>query len=119
MSLDIGVGVDIEDIERFRGLKRSKDGAFLVKIFTERELDYCFSKEDAGPHLAARYAGKEAVIKVLAGLNVKGVGFREIEIARGRGAPKVRLKGIYQIKVSLSLSHCDDKAVALAVAIEE
>jgi len=60
---NIGIGVDIEDVNRFTKLGGNK--AFLKKVFTQNELDYCFSKKVAAPHLAVRYAGKEAVVKAL------------------------------------------------------
>jgi holo-[acyl-carrier protein] synthase len=60
---NFGIGVDIESIERFVKLDRAKDSRFLAKIFTEKELDYCFKYKSPAEHLAVRYAGKEAVIK--------------------------------------------------------
>ena len=43
---NIEIGTDIIDIKRFQNEKYSKDNNFLKKIFTKKELDYCFSKND-------------------------------------------------------------------------
>jgi len=62
---NVGVGVDIESISRFRKKISESPNIFFSKVFTERELEYCHSKIDPAPHLAARYTGKEAVIKAI------------------------------------------------------
>jgi holo-[acyl-carrier protein] synthase len=111
-----GIGVDIEGIARFRKLDRKRHSAFFSKVFTHKELDYCFSKPDAAQHLAARFAGKEAVIKALSGLGKKHPGHAKIEIARRKdGAPSVRLP-LKGVRVAISLSHARDAAIAFAVA---
>jgi len=47
-----------------------------------------------------------------------GVNYRDIEIINDKnGAPTVRINkaGFLDLKMQLSLSHCKDKAIALAV----
>lgn len=117
----LGVGTDIESIKRFRKLSYAKDHIFLNKIFTKNELDYCFSKTDAAHHLAARFVGKESIFKALTGIGKNKINYRDIEIINNKnGVPEVRLnkKKLDYLKVNLSLSHCEDKAVAFAVVIE-
>lgn len=119
---DIGVGVDIEDIARFRKLDRGKNSSFLNKIFTREELDYCFSKGEAAPSLTARYAGKEAVVKALSGIGKEIINYKEIEIlSNDIGAPIVKINNrkFRDILINISLSHCNDKAVAFAVTVKK
>lgn len=52
---DFSIGVDIEPSLRFRDLDRKESGNFLTKIFTEKEMNYCFSKKAPAQHLAARF----------------------------------------------------------------
>ena len=59
----MGLGVDIEDIDRFRKLDLYEDKGFFSKIYTGDEISYCFSKDSPAQHLAVRFAGKEAVVK--------------------------------------------------------
>ena len=116
----LGIGTDIESIDRFREMKLS-DNPFLNKAFTKNELDYCLSKENPAPHLAARYAGKEAVIKALNGAGKSNAGCEGIEILNNPdGTPIVRLhdNNPNKLKVLISLSHCEDKALAFAVVMQ-
>ena len=118
---NLGVGTDIESIGRFRKLDYSENNSLLNKVFTQNELAYCFSKEKAAPHLAARYAGKEAVVKALASIGKANLSYKEIEISNDKtGVPRVRINGtdFHNLRVYLSLSHCKDKAIAFAIAME-
>lgn len=114
---NFGIGVDIESIDRFRNI----DNSFLNKIFTKNEIDYCFSKENAAPYLAVRYAGKEAVVKALSSIGKLKLNYKEIEILNDeKGVPMVRNDniGFHNLQVYLSLSHCKDKAIAFATVME-
>jgi len=117
---NFGIGVDIEDIRRFRKLNPDSDKGFLNRVFTKNELEYCFSKEDAAPHLTARYTGKEAVIKALSGICKPKLDYKDIEIFNNtNGVPMVKLKNkdFNKFGIKISLSHCKDKAVAFAIVI--
>jgi holo-[acyl-carrier protein] synthase len=113
-----GVGVDIESIERFARLNRAENSRFLAKIFTGKEQDYCFSYKSPAEHLAARYAGKEAVVKAMASIGKTELAYRDIEILNDGGeVPRVTInKADYSgMDVKISLAHCEDKAIAFAV----
>jgi holo-[acyl-carrier protein] synthase len=117
---NIGIGVDIENISRFQGLTIEKDASFLNKIFTEKELDYCFSLGNPAQHLAARYAGKEAVIKALSTLERANLNYKEIEIVNdSRGIPcaSIRKKDAANLKILISLSHSQEAAVAFTIVV--
>lgn len=110
---NIFIGVDIESVSRFKGLDRKKDKNFLDKIFTEKEMDYCFSKKEPSQYLSVRFAAKEAIIKAINSLKGKASILDKIEIGNDmNGIPLVNLKG-YNIKISLS--HCEDKAIAFVI----
>ena len=119
LSNNLGVGVDIESINRFEEVKLVKDEIFLNKIYTEEEIDYCFSKKNPAQHLAARFAGKEAVVKALNCLEYRFSDFKKIEISNNQdGVPIVRINqpDFKNMSIIISLSHCEDKAIAFAVA---
>jgi len=115
---DMGIGVDIELVGRF---KDAKDRRLLERMFTKGELGYCLAKANPERHLAARYAAKEAVYKALSCLDgkmVEGLSFRNIEVVNDEnGTPRVRFqnRALQGIRVQISLSHCDDTAVAFAI----
>ncbi len=114
------VGTDIVDVKRIGRLIGDK--RFVEKIFSGEEIRYCRPKKNAAQHFAVRFAAKEAVWKALGHvLNGKGIAHREICVRRtASGQPTVkfssRLKN-YENKISLSLSHTKDHAVAVAIYI--
>ncbi len=117
--MDIFVGVDCEDISRFKDLNRSN--AFMRKIFSENEIETCLKKQNPAQHFAARFAGKEAIIKAFSSAGKK-ISINQIEIVNDdSGAPVVNLhkEGLESIEVKLSLSHCYSLAVASAIVIEK
>ena len=114
----VGIGVDIEDISRFQGLTVEKDASFLNKLFTEKELNYCFSAGNPAEHLAARYAGKEAIIKALSQLERFEADYRDIEIVNDKmGIPGARVlkEGFVGLDILLSLSHSKETAIAFTI----
>lgn len=61
----IGIGTDIIEVARVREAAARWGERFLRRVFTDRELAYCFKRNDPHPHLAARFAAKEALIKAV------------------------------------------------------
>ena len=111
--MKMAVGVDIEDIERFKG----KSEAFLNRIFTEKERQYCSSKSKSTEPYAVRFCAKEAVIKALNSMGIHQPEFKEIEIYNNEnGCPFVKLPKKYEnFQVDVSLSHDKTKAIAFVV----
>jgi len=115
---NFAVGTDIETISRFRKFNNNINDPFLTKVFTKGELTYCLSTKNPAQHLAVRYAGKEATIKALGGLGKKNLEYKDIEIIRAdNGVPKLSFtnKNMAAINVSISLSHCQDYAIATVI----
>ena len=114
------VGVDIVEIPRIKKAVERLGKRFLHRVYTEPELRQCREKP---PSLAARFAGKEAVMKAL-GTGAKGISWREIEIlAEASGKPLVHLHGKARDKadalgldeLAISLSDSDEYAIAFVV----
>ena len=117
-------GVDLVEIERFQGAVRRHGERFLRRVFTEQELQIAGQNPAS---LAARFAAKEAVSKAL-GTGIGLVGWREIEVLRGPDhQPVLHLHGAAAQRAdeqglktwSVSLSHTQMYAVAVAVALGE
>ena len=118
----IGIGTDIEEVRRFENLRDPAFAAFLRKNFTPTELDYCLLKEAPAPHLAARFAAKEAVIKALYSLNITHIFYPSIEILNDdRGVPYVRINTdkTEKLNIKASLSHSSEIALAFCIIILE
>ncbi len=111
------IGIDIVEIARIEGAIARWGESFLQRVYTESELRLYHKKPSS---LAARFAGKEAVIKALS-LRGKRIGWREIEIlSEPNGKPSVHLHGKAQNQakdlgldsLAISLSHSREYAIA-------
>ena len=114
----MAIGVDIEDIERFKG--KSED--FLHRVFTPLELEYCLKFSKPESHLTARFCAKEAVVKALTALDIENVPYNKIEVFHNeKQCPQIRiLKQIEKnIVFQVSLSHDRTKAIAFVTAEEQ
>ncbi|MDH4262511.1 MAG: holo-ACP synthase [Spirochaetia bacterium] len=60
-----GIGVDICDSMRIKNLLDKYQDKFLNRIFIDTEVEYCLTKSNPAPYLAARFAFKEAFFKAL------------------------------------------------------
>ncbi|PWU17058.1 MAG: holo-[acyl-carrier-protein] synthase [Candidatus Rokuibacteriota bacterium] len=122
-----GIGVDLAWVPRMRQVVERWDERFLRRVFTEDEIAYCCRRRDPIPHLAVRFAAKEATLKALGtGLSM-GVSWREMEVRRDHlEAPTMWLSGRCRdvalhkggARVLISLTHDGDYACAQAVLIE-
>lgn len=117
LTINNTVGVDIENINRFKNIALNEK--FFNKIYTKKELAYCLNKTNPPQHLAVRYCAKEAVIKALNARNIKIDDYKEIEVLnRKNGVPHVNIikKGIqHKLEINISLSHCKDIAIAFVI----
>jgi len=117
-------GVDLIEIDRIESSIARYGDRFTRRVYTEGEIAYCAGRATS---LAARFAAKEAVSKLL-GVGIQhreGVDWREIEIVSAdNGDPSVRLHGKAQRRahemglneIALSFSHTHDHAIAFVVA---
>lgn len=110
---------DVDDaIERF-------GDRYLRRVYTQRELDSCRMHDGwATWRLAARFAAKEATVKVLR--PVDGIAYHSIEVVNDAdGAPRIELSGgalaraldVGLHQLSLSVSHDGGIAVAMCAAM--
>jgi holo-[acyl-carrier protein] synthase len=89
----LGIGFDATDIPRVADVFRRYGDRFLRRVFTEREIAYCTRRRDPVPHLAGRFAAKEAAMKALGTGHSRGVLWKDIEVIRVAGPPQLRLHG--------------------------
>ena len=114
------IGVDIIEIARIERAIARWGEKFLHRVYTEPELRLYRAKPSS---LAARFAGKEAVIKSV-GAQTEGLGWRNIEIlSEPSGRPVVHLYGKAKSqaddlglnRLAISLSHSKEYAIAFVV----
>ncbi len=111
------VGVDIIEIARIRTLYERYGEKFLRRILTEAEMGQCLARPDPVASIAGRFASKEAVSKALGTGISRGLTWHSIEVLNNEaGKPLVTLHGFPGFRVSISISHDRNSAVAMAVA---
>lgn len=114
------IGTDIIEIDRVKEAVERFGERFLNRVYTPDELAIYGKRAHS---LAASFAAKEAVMKVL-GTGNRGVAWREIEVLHHEsGKPYVKLHrraleeaeklGITEIDISMSHSHVYATAVAI------
>jgi len=110
------VGIDCVDIARFDE-KAISNREFLGRIFTKDEIQYCERRAKPSQHFAARFAGKEALIKALYHYGIK-IPANQIEILNNpEGIPFVRIlnEKCKDFEIKISLSHSSEIAIAVVV----
>ncbi|KAK9251877.1 3-oxoacyl-reductase [Lipomyces tetrasporus] len=115
------IGVDVEALSAIP----IDNETFIERNYTAAEISYCTSSADPRASFAGTWCAKEAVFKSM-GVKSEGAGaaLKEIEIVRKAGKPEVVFSGSAKLKaaekgikdVSVSISHNEFQAVAVAVA---
>jgi len=118
-----GLGIDIIEVNRIRAITSRYGLRFLRRIYTQRELAYC--RTPAGEHrytsLAARFAAKEAFYKAVFPQLQQPISWQDCEVTNDDDqVPSLKLsvqlnKRLNQPQILLSLSHCENYAVAIVV----
>ena len=120
----VGLGVDLAEIARVRSLLE-RFPRFAERCFTAHEREYAFGYARPERRLAARFAGKEAVMKSL-GTGWREIHWQDVEITGG-GAPRAVLRGTAAARaealgvseVLVTVTHTDTAALVMAVAVAE
>jgi holo-[acyl-carrier protein] synthase len=122
----VGIGTDIVECLRVGRMIEEHGELFLVRVYTEREILYCRSRQRQTEQFAAHWAAKEAILKCLGLPWRRGLSWTDMEVRmEGGNRPKVMLcgaaKDIAQSErisdILLSMSHCRAYAVAHAIAV--
>lgn len=121
----VGTGIDIIEISRIRRMHHKYGDSFLKRVFSKNELSYCLDKKDPAPHLAGRFAAKEAFIKAVPLIRSRRFSLNEIEIISDDVLKKPRIKLLGKTKIAyletdegtilVSISHGKDYAVAQVI----
>ena len=99
--MKIFCGTDIIEIERIKKSIEDIGKHFLEKVYTEKEIAYCESKN------SQKYA----------------ISWKDIEVENNKqGKPCIHLKGIDNDlfeSIDISISHCKNYAVAYVVILQK
>lgn len=119
-------GIDLIECARVAGVLERHGDRFVNRILTETEREAAKRFADPVPHVAGRFAAKEAILKML-GTGLRGqISWTDIEIVNDvLGQPRVTLRGeCLRIatargidRVLLSISHTREHASASAIGV--
>ena len=124
----VGIGTDIVECLRIGRIIERHGEIFLTRVYTEREIRYCQSRQRATEQFAAYWAAKEAILKCLGLPWRRGLSWTDIEVRNdASGKPLVMLCGAArdlaeQQRISdilLTLSHCRAYATAYSIAVRD
>jgi holo-[acyl-carrier protein] synthase len=118
----LGIGIDLAEVDRVESIL-NRFPRFAERCFTPHEREYAFRFAHPAKRFAARFAGKEAVMKSL-GRGWRHIRWTDIEITGG-GQPQVNLSGkavaraeeLGVKKVLITITHTETTALVLALAM--
>jgi holo-[acyl-carrier protein] synthase len=119
-----GIGVDMVDVATLAETIKEAGDAYINRVFTPSEIEYCEQVNDSMGCYAARFAAKEAAMKALGTGWDQGVDWHDFEIVNEpSGRPTMRVRGkaeelLRERSVStvwISLSHESGFAIAQVV----
>ena len=121
----LGIGIDATDIPRVAEMFARYGDRFLHRVFTDREIAYCTRHRNPAPHLAGRFAAKEAAMKALGTGHARGVLWRDVEVVREDGPPELLLHGaaakhassLHVVRALLTITHADTLAIAQVMLV--
>ena len=113
MIKNLGIGIDIIEVSRFRKKKYEENKNFYKKIFVKSEINYCLKFKNSAERFAGKFALKEALIKSID----RKIRFSEIETSHLKSKPIVIIKKSREkYNFIASLSHENDFAVAVVIS---
>ena len=122
----LGLGCDLIEVDRVRGVMERQGERFLARVFTAEERAYCDGMKFPHKHYAARFAAKEAISKCFSTGIGKEFGWKSASVYHGdRHEPLVRLdetgaallQSLGGNRILLTLSHTEHAAMAVAAII--
>lgn len=121
--MKVKCGVDIIEVSRIEDAIENLEDKFLNRVYTEKEIEYCSSKNNMKyQHFAVRFAAKEAIFKAVSeSLEEKtDIVWTNIEILNNKaGRPYVSFINCDMEEkienIDISLSHIKEYAIANCV----
>ncbi|MFQ5517774.1 MAG: holo-ACP synthase [Acidimicrobiia bacterium] len=120
----VGIGIDLAEIARVEDLLH-RYPRFAQRCFTRHEQDYAGRFANPARRFAARFAGKEAVMKSM-GAGWRRIRWTDVEVTGG-GQPRVNLYGTAKSRaaalgvtsVLVTITHTDTDAMVMAMAVAD
>lgn len=123
----VGLGMDATEVERIADMVAQYGDRFLRRVFTDQEIAYCMRRRNPAPHLAGRFAAKEAGMKAIGTGHAFGVLWRDLEVVRRGGPPQLQFHNaagehfarLGAARALLTITHTDTLALAHVILVGE
>jgi holo-[acyl-carrier protein] synthase len=123
----VGIGTQVMECARVRGLIDQHAETFLKQVYTTREVAFCNGRKQSTEQFTALWAAKEAVFRALGTTWKRGMNWADVEVVCENGGPAevvvtgptrelMALRGAN--RVMLTMAHCRTFATATAVAVK-
>jgi holo-[acyl-carrier protein] synthase len=120
----LGLGIDISEVTRIEAAIERHGRAFLERVFTPAEIEYCERYRNRFERYAGRFAAKEAGMKALGTGWRGGIRWVDFEVTRlpsgqptlalhGKARELAERKGVERI--ALSITHSGNTALAQVI----
>ncbi len=121
----IGMGTQVLECVRVRGLIERHGERFLHSVFTASEIAYCNGRKQTTEHFAALWAAKEAVLRSMGLTWQPGMSWTEVEIVAAPDGPRVVVRGALREEADkrrvgrflLAMARCRGFATATVLAL--
>jgi holo-[acyl-carrier protein] synthase len=121
----VGLGMDATDVPRIAEAYERYGDRFLQRVFTDQEIAYCLRRKNPAPHLAGRFAAKEAGMKAIGTGHAFGVLWRDLEVVRQSGPPQLQFHNaaarhfarLGARRALLTITHTDTLALAHVILL--
>src|SRR6186713_2340765 len=121
----VGLGMDATEIDRIAETFKRYGERFLRRVFTDQEIAYCMRRRNPAPHLAGRFAAKEAGMKAIGTGHAFGVLWRDLEVVRQSGPPQLQFHNaaarhfarLGARSALLTITHTDTLALAHVILL--
>jgi holo-[acyl-carrier protein] synthase len=120
----VGLGVDIAEVGRVKAAIERHGEAFLRRVYTPKEREYCERFKNKFERYAGRFAAKEAAMKALGTGWSRGVRWVDVEVVREKGGrPTIALAGeaakvaerLGVKRIVMSITHTGEQALAQVI----
>jgi len=113
MIENLGLGIDISNIEKFKNKSFDENESFYRKIFSEKEIQYCLKFKNYYERFAGKFALKEALIKSIS----QELELSQIETSHLNSKPTIKITNLEKnYRFLASLSHENEFAIAVVIS---
>lgn len=109
---NIGLGIDIEDVNRFKKLDFFKKKRFFEKIYLDSEVDFCNQMNPPHLYFATIFSIKEATIKALGSIGVHNIFRTDISTFQLNSKIQIKIKHFQNSTFLIDTSNADRHVIA-------